>query len=114
MAASIPESTFTDFDAFHSREGVIVMSIKTTAILLGSVLTLGLSALVFAGSPNGSAGDMPAFYDGELFTINFKELPSGGESAVLAQNSQINTIYMSDQAMAAGFDCVSGLDAIEG
>jgi hypothetical protein len=114
MVAPIPESVFTDFHVFQSREGVIVMSIKTTAMLFGSVLTLGLSALVFAGSPNGSAGDMPAFYDGELFTINFKELPSGGESAVLAQNGQINTIYMSDQAMAAGFDFVSVLDAIQG
>ena len=27
------------------------------------------------GSMNGAAGQMPAFYDGELFTVNMKELP---------------------------------------
>ena len=27
-----------------------------------------------AGSMNGVAGSMPAFYDGTLFTINFMEL----------------------------------------
>jgi hypothetical protein len=57
---------------------------------------------------------MPAYYDGELFTINFKELPPGGEDANLAHNSSINTIYMSDQAVAGGFDFVSVLDAIQG
>src|SRR5262249_58730806 len=78
------------------------------AFLLAS---LGVAA---AGSLNGSAGDMPAFYDGQLFTINFKELPPSGEAANLAQNKSINTIYMSDQAVAAGFDFISVLDAIQG
>jgi hypothetical protein len=45
---------------------------------------------------------MPAFYDGQLFTINFKEQPSGGEASLLARNGSINTIYMSDQAESAG------------
>ncbi len=67
-----------------------------------------------AGSMNGSAGQMPAIYDGQTFTINFKELPPGGEAAVLAKNKSINTIYMSDQAVASGFDFISVLDAIQG
>src|SRR5262249_32007449 len=45
---------------------------------------------------------------------NFKELPSGGEAAVLNHNKSINTIYMSDQAEAAGFMFISVLDAIQG
>ena len=58
---------------------------------------------------------MPAYYDDHLFTINFKELPSGAEQAHLRNNTpQINTIYMSDQAVAAGFDFISVLDAIQG
>ena len=32
-----------------------------------------------AGSMNGVAGVMPAYYDGTVFNINFKELPAGGE-----------------------------------
>jgi len=31
-----------------------------------------LAAPALAGNENGSAGDMPAYYDHQLFTINFK------------------------------------------
>ena len=34
------------------------------------------AALAAVGSVNGAAGQMPAFYEGELFTVNMKELPS--------------------------------------
>jgi len=57
---------------------------------------------------------MPAYYDGQLFTINFKQQPSGGEASLLTHNSSINTIYMSDQAEAAGVMFTSVLDAIQG
>jgi len=60
---------------------------------------------------------MPAYYDGQLFTINFKELPPSGEAAVLAQNKSINTIYMCDACMGqlpGGGSFVSVLDAIQG
>ena len=66
-----------------------------------------------AGSLNGRAGTMPAYYDGHLFTINFKQEPGGGEAALLAHNGSINTIYMSDQAEAAGATFTSVLDAIQ-
>ncbi len=89
------------------------MSKRAFSLVFATMVTLIFSAVGLGDSPNGSAGDMPAFYDGELFTINFKELPSGGEGAVLNQNGQINTIYMSDQAVALGFDFISVLDAIQ-
>ena len=73
-----------------------------------------LPAGPFAASPNGSARDMPAYYDGQLFTINFKQEPSGGEASLLTHNGSINTIYMSDQAEAAGVMFSSVLDAIQG
>src|SRR5262249_58355008 len=66
------------------------------------------------GSPNGVAGSMPAYYDGKQFTINFKQLPPGGEAANLAHNGSINTIYMSDGCMPGGQMFVSVLDAIQG
>ena len=81
-------------------------------IVLATVLVLPAQGL--AASPNGSAGDMPAYYDGQLFTINFKEQPSGGEASLLAHNGSINTIYMSDQAEAAGVMFTSVLGAIQG
>ena len=77
-----------------------------------------LCALVIparAGSMNGVAGSMPAFYDGTLFTINFKELPPGGEAATLNHNHSINIIYMSDQFMeVTGHMFISVIDAIQG
>ena len=80
-----------------------------------AVCTLSWSGqLRAAGSTNGSGGDMPAFYDDQLFTINFKELSTQAEKATLAQNKSLNTIWMCDQCEADGFTFVSVLDAIQG
>jgi hypothetical protein len=87
---------------------------RTLGTILAAALMLSFSAPALAQNPNGSAGQMPAYYDDELFTINFKELPSGGEGSTLQHNGSINTIYMSDQAEAAGFMFISVLDAIQG
>lgn len=90
---------------------------RTVARALGLVLAVAALALpgqALAASPNGSAGEMPAFYDGQMFTINFKQEPSGGEASLLSHNSSINTIYMSDQAERAGVMFTSVLDAIQG
>jgi hypothetical protein len=83
-------------------------------VLAGLAATAVLAMPAAGGSPNGRAGTMPAFYDGQVFTINFKEQPSGGEASLLAHNGSINTIYMSDQAEAEGFMFTSVLDAIQG
>jgi len=90
------------------------MKLRLFAASLGAVLALLWGGPALAGSTNGAAGDMPAFYDGELFTINLKELPPDAERSVLAHNKSINHIYMSDQAMSLGFDFISVLDAITG
>ena len=80
--------------------------------VISAVLLWGGSAS--AGSMNGRAGLMPAFYDGQPFNINFNELPAGGEAATLAHNGSINTIYMSDGCMPGGDMFVSVIDAIQG
>ena len=89
-----------------------------TARVIGLVGVFALlGGVASAGSLNGRAGSMPSFYDGTLFTINFKELPPDGEAAVLAQNKSINTIYMCDAcegALPGGQSFVSVLDAIQG
>jgi hypothetical protein len=88
------------------------MSRRTALTLIVLVAALVLPAGALAGSPNGSAGDMPAYYDGQLFTINFTELPSGGEASQLGHNGSINIIYQSDQAEAAGVTFTNVIDAI--
>jgi len=72
------------------------------------------AAIALAGNPNGSAGDMPAFYDDRLFTINFKELASNAEVSQLRHNQSINTIYMSDPGLPINQPFIAVLDAIQG
>jgi hypothetical protein len=84
------------------------------AIVFTTILMLSFSSSAFAGSDNGSAGQMPAYYDGQLFTINFKEMPANAEQFLLNHNGSINTIYMSDAGLPGGQPFISVLDAIQG
>ena len=87
----------------------------TVLISMLTVCALAWSGrLQAAGSTNGSGGNMPTYYDDQLFTINFKELSASAEQATLAQNKSLNTIWMCDQCEADGFMFVSVLDAIQG
>lgn len=88
---------------------------KRCASSLASFATLiAIASTAAAGSLNGVAGSMPAFYDGKLFTINFKAMPEGGTTANLTHNASINTIYVCDQPLAGGGMFVDVLDAIQG
>ena len=84
------------------------------AVLVVSLSAFPLAHPILAGSLNGSAGVMPAFYDGQRFLINFKELPPAAEQSVLARNRSINTIFMSDPGLPGGEPFISVLDAIQG
>ena len=57
---------------------------------------------------------MPAFYDDELFTINFKQLSDSAAKSLMAHNQSINLIFMSDEGLPGGQPFVSVLDAIQG
>jgi hypothetical protein len=77
------------------------------------VLGLVLPRMTMAASTNGSGGDMPAYYDGNLLTINFKELSANAEMEQLRHNGSINTIYMSD-TLVNGDMFIAVLNAIQG
>jgi hypothetical protein len=85
------------------------VSKKVLLSALATILVLSISGPAFASSPNGSGGDMPAYYDGQLFTINFKLLKPD-----LHNNPSFNTIYQCDACEPAGLNFVSVLDAIQG
>src|SRR5438309_9907628 len=89
---------------------------KTNSLTLLAVFgaLMAFSGPASAASDNGAAGDMPALYDGELFTINFKKMPPGGTDANIQHNDSINFIYMSDAGLPGGQPFVSVLDAIQG
>jgi len=50
-------------------------------------------AIAAVGSVNGAAGQMPAFYEGDVFTVNMKELPANASASILAKNKNFNEIY---------------------
>jgi hypothetical protein len=83
-------------------------------------MVVSLAGLLLAGAAGAQRAPgvklMPAYYDGDLFTINFRELPSGGESAIHEHNPNFNIIYQCDacQGLIDGGDFISVLDAIQG
>lgn len=88
------------------------MKISLCKIMTAMVLCLG--ATCPAGSDNGSAGNVPAYYDRELFSINFKGMPSAAAADLLVHNPNVNLISMSDDGLPGGEPFISVLDAIQG
>jgi len=66
----------------------------------------------FEKSMNGAAGQMPAFYDDELFTVNMKE-QSDKASESLARNPSLNEIYTTED-LDEEQEFIPVLDAIQG
>jgi hypothetical protein len=89
-----------------SRIGVIFVTGFLFVALIGS------GALAARGSTNGAAGQMPAFYEGELFTVNMFEVPAA-EGSLIEKNPSINTIYASND-LDEEQDFVPVIDAIQG
>jgi len=53
-------------------------------------------AVAARGSVNGAASQMPAYYEGELFTVNMKQLPDNAGASIIANNQSLNEIYASN------------------
>jgi len=85
----------------------------TTAPQQGTLRASASAAPIQASSTNGSASQMPAFYDDKLFTVNMKQMPDPGSASTIAHNGSINEIYASnDLDEEQTFTPV--LDAIQG
>ena len=75
---------------------------------------LNTSGVSFAAkSANGAAGQRPVFYEGELFTVNMKELSENASASTIAHNRSINEIYASND-LDDEQDFFSVIDAIQG
>src|SRR2546422_6724618 len=90
------------------------MTSHPRVVLFGFVCLLASGSAALAASSNGVAGAMPAYYDGQLFLINFKELPPAAEQSVLAGNQSVNTIFTSEARLPGDTPFVAVLDAIQG
>jgi hypothetical protein len=87
---------------------------SSSAVAQQQAVTAPAANTLSTDNMNGAAGQMPAYYDDELFTINFMELPDQGEQSVLHHNKSLNQIYMSDPGLPEGKPFISVLDAIQG
>ena len=71
------------------------------------------SSLAISANMNGAAGQMPAFYDGQLFTVNMMELPENASASTIAQNPSINQIFTTKD-LDEEQDFFPVIDAIQG
>ena len=69
--------------------------------------------LAAAGSTNGAASQMPAYYEGQLFTVNMKQQPDNAATSLIGKNASINEIYASND-LDEEQDFMPVLDAIQG
>ena len=85
-------------------------------VLLYILCAAGLTSVALAqGSPHGAAGQMPAFHDGEMVTVNMKEMPDPTEDVggPLTDRPNANTIYASND-LDDPQDFLPVIDAIQG
>ncbi|HKO22061.1 MAG TPA: hypothetical protein VJX91_05355 [Candidatus Eisenbacteria bacterium] len=66
-----------------------------------------------SGSDKGAAGEMPAFYDGKLITINSVEVPEGSSDATIENDKSLNEIYATND-LDDPQDFFPVIDAIQG
>jgi len=71
-----------------------------TIMLLASLLTVSFTESPFITKKSKSITsakekieNMPAYYDGDLFTVNMMELSDDAAKKIIASNAQINNIY---------------------
>jgi hypothetical protein len=78
-----------------------------------SATTGQTQAALAEASSNGAAGQMPAYYEGQLFTVNMKELSENASESVIAKNQSLNEIYASND-LDEEQDFIPVIDAIQG
>jgi hypothetical protein len=64
-------------------------------------------------SVNGAGGQMPAYYEGELFTVNMKEMSETANASIIGKNQNLNEIYASND-LDEEQDFVPVINAIQG
>ena len=86
---------------------------KQCFTLIGAAV-LFLATGVRAATTAGSSTTIPAYYDHELFNIQFVEFSSAAEKSLLQHNTSLNFIFQSDPGLPGGQPFISVIDAIPG
>jgi len=66
-----------------------------------------------AVSANGAGNQMPAFYEGDVFTVNMKEMPLNASASTIAHNGNLNEIFATND-LDDEQDFLPVIDAIPG
>src|SRR5262245_55038635 len=90
------------------------MSMKKQILSLMSVLMLMAANNAWAANGKGVASEIPAYYDHELFTIQFVEFSDTAAENLLEHNKNVNLIYQSDDGLPGGEPFISVIDAVPG
>jgi hypothetical protein len=86
---------------------------KQCFTLIGAAVVL-LATGVRAATTAGSSTTIPAYYDHELFNIQFVEFSAAAEKSLLQHNNSLNFIFQSDPGLPGGQPFISVIDAIPG
>ena len=85
----------------------------TTAPSTSQSVSKAAKVALAAASTNGAAGQMPAFYEGQLFTVNMKQLPDPASASIIGKNQSLNEIYASNDLDEVQ-DFIPVINAIQG
>ena len=87
--------------------------LSTTAPSTSPSMAKPAGLLATAGSTNGAASQMLAFYEGQLFTVNMKQQPDNAGASLIGKNASINEIYASND-LDEEQDFIPVINAIQG
>jgi hypothetical protein len=101
------------------RAGTLAVSLALgTLFIAGSINATAAEGqtnvtLAAQQSTNGAAGQMPAYYDGALFTVNMKELSQTASNSIITKDPSVNEIYASND-LDEEQDFIPVISAIQG
>ncbi len=96
-----------------NTRGKSVCAFSALVLLCLGWACLAPTGVTLAASMNGAAGQMPAYYEGDLFTVNMKEMPNS--DPLIEHNKSVNEIYATndldeEQEFAPVIDAIPGED----
>jgi len=81
-------------------------------LIAGTSLSVAIIMAPQVGGAGGSGKTIPAYYDHNLFNIQFVEFPPAAEKALLQHNASLNFIFQSDPGLPGGQPFISVIDAV--
>jgi len=95
------------------QDGGLSTTGPSTSPLLAKTAGHSNGLLAATGSLNGAASQMPAYYEGQLFTVNMKQQPDNASASLIGKNASINEIYASND-LDEKQDFIPVINAIQG